>query len=174
MLWYLIALALGGVGWLYGRTKKHKSTYYDSDYRWDERWGWFWSFLVGGLFLAGVTNAVLNDHYIDRKVVSTESMEVVSDGSSTHGSFFLFSGYVKSDPVYNYYSRNDRGEYRLKQVYADYAFVTYTDATPQVIRYDIDSSNLWMALHVGWDTYGEWEFRIPEGSIKQNYTLDAQ
>lgn len=132
-------------------------------------------FFLFGSIIAGLLGFVLNLSFLGL-VNNDETVKVVplaslSDGSGIHGSFFLGSGYVDSRPMFMYYTNNG-GVYRLKQEPADRSFVTYTDGPPQLVIHYENSSNRWVSVVN--DDSPEYEFRVPQGSVKSDFTLDTK
>lgn len=132
-------------------------------------------FLLFGSIMAGLLAYVLNLAFLglvnNDETVKVTPLASLSDGSGIHGSFFLGSGYVDSRPVFMYYT-NDNGAYRLKQERADDSIVTYTDGPPQLVIHYNNSSNKWVSIVN--DSSPEYEFQVPQGSVKSDFTLDTK
>jgi len=71
-----------------------------------------------------------------------------------------------------YYLRDDAGRFTLHHVDASRAYVTYSEETPKIVFHKVKSSNNWLSINPT-GTVGI-EFRVPDGSVKQNFNLDAQ
>jgi hypothetical protein len=61
-----------------------------------------------------------------------EELYNIADGSEVHGAFSLFGGYIDTEEVYYYYTKNARGAYTLKhfrarntEIYMDEDFKPY-------------------------------------------------
>jgi hypothetical protein len=142
----------------------------------------FGAFLIAALIAALVSGVlILTANAISKSFVSEDYetynyLENIGDANGTRGSFSLFGGSIENQPVYMYYLRNDKGEFRLYHVDADSAYVTYTNETPKIVYHMTRSKNEFWALNaiVDTGTVNNYEFRVPEGSVKQNYNLDAQ
>lgn len=131
------------------------------------------AFIAGVLIL--LSNAI-SKSFVSEGYETYNYLENIGDSNGTRGSFSLFGGSIENQPVYMYYLRNDKGEFRLYHVDADKAYVTYTNETPKIVYHHTRSKNEFWALNAIVDTGGvsNYEFRVPEGSVKQNYNLDAQ
>lgn len=102
-------------------------------------------------------------------------MVSLNDGSSINGRFFLGSGHINEKMVYTFYYETENETYKLKQVSATDAEIKYTTGQPTATRIgikdDTESWSYWFAI----DFYeANWLIEIPEGSIQNNYILDAQ
>lgn len=168
MLWLLIALVAatvaGGVGYLFDSGSWTRDTCASPA---------FWTILV----LLGIPAIWLNFHLYSNYKVERETynyLQNVGDSNGTRGSFSLFGGSIDNQPVYMYYLQDDSGKFRLYHVDADSAYVTYTNETPKIVYHSSYSRNIWMSYNPDDGAVDEFEFRVPEGSVKQNYNLDAQ
>jgi len=95
----------------------------------------------------------------------------LADNQGTSGSFFLGSGSIDDEPVFYYYERNG-DEYTLEHVNADEAVVIETTDDPRVEFYSPVSNNeFWYIGGFGESTV---KFYVPEGSVLNNYNLDAE
>lgn len=105
----------------------------------------------------------------------TYKIEALQDNNSVSGSFFLGSGNIKGDMKYVFYYE-DNGYYKLKQIRCNNASIKYSDETPKVEKYDIvpvkDAFINNFSIYIC--TVSKYIIYVPNGSIKQNYTLDAQ
>jgi hypothetical protein len=113
-------------------------------------------------------------YLVDEDYQTYSVLSSLNDGTQTNGSFFLGSGYIDSRPVYRYYVENGRGEFRLQSAPADRAFITYTDSTPEVVYHQKRSSSTFWSIGIDGDGIQEYEFRVPKGSVKTDFTLDAK
>ena len=101
--------------------------------------------------------------------VKTENLAVLNDGSAIEGSFFLVSGGIGEKPKFTFYAE-ENGVFRLKSVDADEAQVVYTDGAP-VHEYHIPAGRFWTY----WEMSNSYDvFKVPAGSIKYSYNLDAK
>ena len=102
-------------------------------------------------------------------------IECLQDNSSTQGSFFLGTGQVDGVFKYAFYYKYEDG-FQMKLVNYNDAIVKYSDEKPRVERYfnkpkENELINLFTLDH---PDYSKYYIYVPKGSIKQNYTLDAQ
>jgi hypothetical protein len=101
--------------------------------------------------------------------VTHDNLAVLNDGSRVNGSFFLGSGTIDSDPSFMFYTESD-GNYKLKQVYAEDSIVRYSTESPK-IEYHSPKSRFWTYWNMNNQYY---VFKVPNGSIKYGYELDAK
>lgn len=106
-----------------------------------------------------------------------ETYNIVSlqDNSSVSGSFFIGCGNIEGEMCYVFYTEED-GAFQLNQVSYHKAKIKYTDEKPTITKYTIiatDNKINWFALD---SDIGNKSFliEVPSGTIKTNYTLDAQ
>lgn len=103
---------------------------------------------------------------------STASIKSLQDTRHTSGSFFLGSGSIDSKPVFWYYA--DNGGYSTLE-YRDASsvhIVETDDQEPRVTEQRFHSNNRW--FHTIHDGARQYVFYIPEGSITNNFELDAR
>lgn len=126
--------------------------------------------------LAGV--AVSEDNPYELKGHIT--IQVVNDGSATVGRFGLFSGYVNEEWRYYYYyptnSINGGTSYKLGWIPAvSTKIVESNDQPPRINVYKTDDTP-----YMGWAIFyiptlhTQYEIIVPEGTVVQQYTFDAQ
>lgn len=111
------------------------------------------------------------------RVPSVKHIEIVSmqDNSNITGSFFLGCGSVNSEMMYSFYKKVDDG-FKFDTIPVDRATIKYTNDKPHI---DVISSKL---KKDSWGNYfslnivqkEKYIIYVPEGTIKMNYTLDAQ
>jgi len=129
--------------------------------------------------LAGVVIGLMIACIIPSKtetVITSYSLEAIQDGNGIHGSFFLGCGTVDNVMQYTFYYQQD-GYYKLKQVNYQYAKIKYSEDKPKVEKYEkqpikgaiINKFSLFCGCKKP-----NYIIYIPQGSIKQNYLLDAQ
>lgn len=109
------------------------------------------------------------------KDAGSVNIRALSDGQSTHGSFFLGSGTISSSPVYFYYYEVGPSQYKQSWVYADSAtIVEKSDATPhlEIYKGKFQHSNwsLWNSKEPVNDVY---DFVVPNGTVVPQYVLDT-
>lgn len=130
------------------------------------------------LLLFGVFGQIYGRGLADYPAERYTTLVNLSDGAGVSGSFFLGSGTIDTTPVYMYYAQDNKGRYRLYHVNASQSYVTYTDETPTLVIHGKEMNDKWYSLDTGFATpeYADdvYEFRVPRGSIKQNFNLDAQ
>ena len=108
-------------------------------------------------------------------VKTTYNLEALQDNNSVKGSFFLGSGQIEGKMKYVFYYKNE-GYYKLEQ--ADYSEVKvkYSDEKPKAERFN--RKNVKDAFinnfAIDCNCYQEYIIYVPKGTIKQNYSLDAQ
>jgi hypothetical protein len=128
--------------------------------------------LIGGIIGTAIAFALPAKTEI---VKTTYNLEALQDNNSVKGSFFLGSGQIDGKMKYVFYYEND-GYYKLEQ--ADYkeVKVKHSDEKPKAERFN--RKNVKDAFinnfAIDCNCYQEYIIYVPKGTIKQNYTLDAQ
>jgi len=128
--------------------------------------------LIGGIIGTAVAFALPAKTEI---VKTTYNLEALQDNNSVKGSFFLGSGQIEGKMKYVFYYENE-GYYKLEQ--ADYSEVKvkYSDEKPKAERFN--RKNVKDAFinnfAIDCNCYQEYIIYVPKGTIKQNYSLDAQ
>ena len=108
-------------------------------------------------------------------VKTTYNLEALQDNNSVKGSFFLGSGQIEGKMKYIFYYKMD-GFYKLEQADYEEVKVKYSDEKPKAERFN--RKNVKDAFinnfAIDCNRYQEYIIYVPKGTIKQNYTLDAQ
>lgn len=126
--------------------------------------------------LIGVFSGLFLAVFIDAEMVIKEDVyeiEVLNDNQSVSGSFFIGSGQIEGKMKYVFYSK-DKNKFKLNQVDYDKAEIEYTSGTPVVIKYSKEYTNSFknnFAIDLWESTY---LFKIPSGSINNEFSLDAK
>lgn len=106
------------------------------------------------------------------------NLEVIADSPGVSGQFFLGIGGVATQLTVSYYQATDYGYSQPRSVTADGGTDVriYEDSpTPYVIKRFPHSAHEWVgSLFNGTNTKGVYEFHVPAGTIKRDYTLDAK
>jgi hypothetical protein len=175
-IFILVVFALG----IYALISNGTQTY--------EGWGFAaFTMVITWLIGTGASIAVmmsLSEIWVEDTPVQSRLVSL-ADGSSTHGSFFLGSGSVDSEPVFFFYRESDDGSYRLEHRDAEYVSIVETSGVPHMETLCVDYSHLprwfdWPLPRSEAPNYSDCRdndpttFYVPEGSIKSNYILDAQ
>lgn len=122
---------------------------------------------IGSLIAIAISAAVVQ--FVEEDV-ETRRISLVSLGDSIggEGSFFLGSGTIEQEARYFYYSGTSETGYKIYNISADEATIFYTDNDPRI---EFERTN------DGWFTaeerVSEYRVYVPEGSITQQYVLDA-
>ena len=107
-----------------------------------------------------------------------ESYKIVSlqDNNSSEGNFFLGSGYMDGKIKYAFYYQKDDG-YKLKTVDSENTTIRYSDNI-KCERYkqaEVKSFINYFAIDdLSSESNSEYIIYVPKGTIKENYSLDAQ
>jgi len=108
-------------------------------------------------------------------VKTTYNLEALQDNNSVKGSFFLGSGQIEGKMKYVFYYENE-GYYKLEQADYNEVKVKYSDEKPKAELFN--RKNVKDAFinnfAIDCNCYQEYIIYVPKGTIKQNYTLDAQ
>ena len=108
-------------------------------------------------------------------VKTTYNLEALQDNNSIKGSFFLGSGQIDGKMKYVFYYERD-GFYKLEQADYEEVKVKYSDEKPKAERFNRKNVKDAFINNFAIDCnyYQEYIIYVPKGTIKQNYTLDAQ
>ena len=126
-----------------------------------------------GMYVGLMVAVILPAKTIKMKEVYV--IECLQDNPSTQGSFFLGSGRVDGTFKYVFYYKYEDG-FQMKLVDYNDAIVKYSDENPRVERYfnKPKENELINLFALDRPDYSKYYIYVPKGSIKQNYTLDAQ
>lgn len=105
---------------------------------------------------------------------STFELESLQDGSRINGQFFLGSGYINEKMKYSFYISEENG-YKLYSIDADNAHVKYTTKKPKLEMFEeVVNDDFINNFSIAMDLKTSYIIYVPQGSILQNYVLDAQ
>jgi len=128
--------------------------------------------LIGGIIGTSVAFALPAKTEI---VKTTYNLEALQDNNSVKGSFFLGSGQIDGKMKYVFYYERD-GFYKLEQADYEEVKIKYSDEKPKAERFN--RKNVKDAFinnfAIDCNCYQEYIIYVPKGTIKQNYSLDAQ
>lgn len=102
-------------------------------------------------------------------ITTTYEIETIKDNNSVFGSFFIGSGQIEGKMKYVFYYKTDDA-FKIKQIDYDKVSIKYSNETPKVEKY-INCSKSKFSITFKNERYIVF---VPQGTIKQNYTLDAQ
>lgn len=132
----------------------------------------FSGLLIGGVIGTAIAFALPAKTEI---VKTTYNLEALQDNNSVKGSFFLGSGQIEGKMKYVFYYERD-GFYKLEQADYEEVKVKYSDEKPKAERFN--RKNVKDAFinnfAIDCNCYQEYIIYVPKGTIKQNYSLDAQ
>lgn len=138
-------------------------------------------FMLFGLFIGGLIG-VLCGFVIAlalpaklELVKTSYNLEALQDNNSVSGKFFLGSGNIESKMKYVFYY-NDDDYFRLKQVDYSLVKIKYSDEKPKAecFTYEPVKDVLINYFALDYPLDAEYIIHVPKGTIKQNYSLDAQ
>jgi hypothetical protein len=127
-----------------------------------------------GLIASALCSGLIPDYTY--KVAKTETLACLQDGNSTSGSFFLGCGTINGTMKYTYYAKDEDG-YVLRQEVADEDVkIKYTNDVPHIDKLYPRLKNRSLIAKLTFFPLASVKtiFYIPQGSIKQDYTLDAK
>lgn len=138
--------------------------------------GWFGGILIAALvtaILGGIPTAVIGQTVMADCVSPVNTSLVnISDGSGVAGSFFLGSGYIGQDLYYYYYYQLPDGGFQGAAIKASLAEIKY--GKPHMVTYTPAYTNNWKYFAHPLDQVCTTIFYVPQGSIKQNFTLGTK
>lgn len=143
---------------------------------WAESFGeWLFAISVGiftGFFVLIAFGLPLS--YNLPKTINYQEKNIVSlqDSVGIQGTFFLGSGSIKGNPTYTFYTEEDGG-FKLNNVNASSTLIKYGDQPKTKYESGCDGVWQWIAP-CAYSSSEPVEVTVPEGTIKQNFTLDAQ
>ena len=125
-----------------------------------------------GLLFSFIIAFVIPTHTEIKK--STFKLESLQDGSRINGQFFLGSGYINEKMKYSFYISEENG-YKLYSIDANNAHVKYTTEKPKLEMFEeVVNDDFINNFSIPLDFKTSYIIYVPQGSILQNYTLDAQ
>ena len=142
-----------------------------------DSWDYLWALFIGavlGAFL-GFVIAIIVPTKTETKI-DVYPIEALQDTEVGSGTFFLGFGQVGDKMKYSFYYETEGG-YRLRQVDSDSTLIKSTYVLPRVEEYSrVPAKNrFWnrFSLYLRCAHENSFVIYVPEGSIKQNYNLDA-
>ena len=108
--------------------------------------------------------------------IDTYNIVCLQDNNSTNGSFFLCTGTIKGEMKYVFYYE-ENGTYKMKQTDYNNTSIKYSE-TVKVERYRQEEVKAFINYFAIDDIFSESNMQfiiyVPKGTIKSNYSLDAQ
>lgn len=101
--------------------------------------------------------------------VETMQLETIQDNNSFSGSFFLGTGQIEGKMKYVFYYKTNGG-FKMKQLDYDNVQINYSKGNPRIERIHFVTNSLF-SLNMRKESYMAY---VPEGTIRQNYSLDAK
>jgi hypothetical protein len=133
-----------------------------------------------GLVLGCVIGACVSIALPTKKeiVKTTYILESLQDNSSVQGSFFLGIGNNDGTMKYVFYYKTD-GFYKMNQIDYNKTKIKYSTDIPKIEQYSTVKVKSAILNYFAYDFFWtrcdkEYIIYIPEGTIKQSYSLDAQ
>lgn len=103
------------------------------------------------------------------------SFDIVAakDGSSMHGSFSIFGGFIDEEPYYFFYRQYADGSIRQGKISADHTAIFEDQETRNYVEVTKCDSHLWFWGFVdGCDP--SYEIHVPAGSVRQEIEFDLE
>lgn len=115
---------------------------------------------------------------IETKEIKVSEHELISikDNNSINGSFFLGSGNINGDLIYCYYYKLSETNIKMNSVYVVYCEIVYSKDKPKIEKYEtIKTDSFKNKFSLGFINRNiRYIIYIPEGTIKNNFNLDAE
>ena len=128
-----------------------------------------------GVFAGGAVSALLVAPFVGSPPpeIQKYSLNAIQDGKGPSGRFFLGSGIVNEEASFTYYKQTAEDTYVLDTVPASDTTIVETTSSidPYVEVQQTPDVSFWT---LEWDTYPDYVFYVPEGSVQQSYVLDAK
>lgn len=171
MYWFVVwtVIAIIGVTWylVKSRYRKYPST-------------WFGAIATGlcVAFFGSLLTVLAVSEYVHRDTPLEHSFDIqlagLNDTSSVEGQFFLFSGSIDQKLRYVYYKYVGGGAYELDWKLAKWCKVIEEDRDDAIMEvWDEPEGDLGNWSYVP-DMKQEYVFRVPNGSITRDTTLDLE
>lgn len=134
-----------------------------------------------GLMIAVFAGSFIYDHtelVLSHKV----TLESLVDGSDIHGQFFLGTGVINRVSVFTWYEQTGDNAFEQRKANANNSTVHFVKVDQQpyyvksVRRFNDNSLLKFWGINSNGGTIDSkhYDFYVPQGAIKHNYTLDAQ
>jgi len=176
-----IVLGFKVIGMIWGAIKmwsEHKSVFVNI-YR--SVFGFFIGCFIGsivGLIFALIVGVFVKDvhpEWIETSVVKTINIMNIQDNSTTSGTFFLGCGSINGIMYYSYYEVVGDNEFKLCKLDVDVANIRYISEgeKPRIEQISRELSR----DSTNWGTWlgnPQYNIYVPNGSIHNNFNLDAQ
>lgn len=165
MVTLIIAVGIGLLIGLYNA--------YENGYDWlDWLFLPFFGVIVGSIIGISIAIALPMDTYNKQYSLRIESLQ---DANNIKGNFFLGIGQVEGEMQYVFYYKSDEF-YRMAQIEYELVKIKYSNAEPQVhITEKYPTEAFINNFAYDTDIYSKtYIIEVPQGTIKNNYNLDAQ
>lgn len=161
-------IIFGIIGFIIGFRSWYKDFGHDAECYWFGFIGAMLSSMLGfGISVALPTQTIKGEPNI-KELVSLQ------DGQSINGSFFLGCGSIDGKMKYTYYYEIEKDIFKMGQVSYNRALIKY-DSTAYLETYTYEQTDVWynwFSISLG-QLRKQYIFHVPEGTIKNNYNLDA-
>ena len=129
--------------------------------------------LVAFIFWA-ITAACLPPERVPRTGTETVALRAMGNGDGVEGrSYFLGSGYVEDKAVISYIENLDDGGSKLKRANASES-VIYEGAEEPTLSIHSYAGKNWWITPFNTHTATKYEFRVPDGTVVETYTLTTE
>lgn len=176
MFWTILLIALPLAVLVVGGYKAHRSRhlrYYASG---RTRWPDVIGCAIGALVLAAFVG-LIGSAAVEPERVRFENhypLKAIQDNSEMHGSFFLASGGFGEDMRYYYYVERN-GAYRLEDIDPSFNVGVIEGPKAELIEKGYTNKGTFWAWGANFGpVVTDTIFSVPNGTIKQDYTLDAK
>lgn len=108
--------------------------------------------------------------------IDTYNIVSLQDNNSTNGSYFLGTGTIKGEMKYVFYYE-ENGTYKMKQTDYNNTSIKYSDSVKVEIyrKEEVKAFINWFAIDdICSESNMQFIIYVPKGTIKNNYSLDAQ
>lgn len=132
-----------------------------------------------GAFVGFLVSVVWSSCTFDKPenvIHKTENYEIIclQDNKTITGDFFLGCGSIDGHMAYTFYYKDEKNDIRGEELPYDYVVLQYTKDKPKYeISYDLCKESPYRIIYNGSKLNKQYRIYIPEGTILQNYSLDA-
>lgn len=127
-------------------------------------------FLTGLLIgvLAAVIGQVLPTQWVRLRATKLVSL---SNGTGVHGSFFLGTGTLNSEPIFQYFYPLESGGFKSATLQGDVTVFEEDREDGEKVNFGLDFKWGWLWIFAICQEQYRYEFHIPKGSITKAFEL---
>lgn len=123
--------------------------------------------------VTGLLSLLIPENKQNIELEWSKNIIALKDNSSASGSFFIGSGYV-NDELYYYYVSEGKHGYEMKKLEADQCYIIYDNNVHSIEFWEAKSfkNKAYNIFAIPTERY--YVFRVPEGSITNEFAVDLE